>query len=84
MQAFSTPRWEDYEYNHINANPFGWLGNGWTQNELDNTINVDYLNDENIDFPIPEKVSLEENGHLVQREGKLINETLGVPFAARL
>lgn len=54
METLSHPRWEDYDYSYVNSNPFGWFGNGWTQNELDKKINVDYLNDENIDFPLPE------------------------------
>jgi hypothetical protein len=68
METFSHPRWEDYEYTYMNSNPFGWFGNGWTQNELDKRINVDYLNDENIDFPITEKIFLSGNGHSVERE----------------
>jgi hypothetical protein len=52
MATFAHPRWEDFEYVHRNANPFGWFGNGWTQNEIDKNINVDYLNAENIDFPV--------------------------------
>jgi len=67
MEAFSHPRWEDYEYSYVNSNPFGWFGNGWTQNELDKRINVDYLNDENIDFPLSEKVVFNNHGHTVER-----------------
>ncbi len=67
METFSHPRWEDYEYSYVNSNPFGWFGNGWTQNELDKRINVDYLNDENIDFPLSEKAVLNDHGHTVER-----------------
>jgi hypothetical protein len=67
MEAFSHARWEDYEYTYVNSNKFGWFGNGWTQNELDKKINVDYLNDENIDFPSPEKFIVSENGPTLKR-----------------
>ena len=52
----------------MNSNSFGWFGNGWTENELRKEINVDYLNDENIDFPSPEKVVLNSQGHTVERK----------------
>jgi len=68
MEALSHPRWEDFEYTYVNANPFGWMGNGWTQNELDKNINVDYLNVENIDFPRPQQVTVTTNGHVVETE----------------
>lgn len=73
MDAFSNPRWEDYEYTHVNSNPFGWFGNGWTLNEINKNINVDYLNDENIDYPLPQKVVIKENGHAVEREEPVAN-----------
>ncbi|KAJ5887739.1 hypothetical protein N7495_007780 [Penicillium taxi] len=53
IQAFKNPRWEDFEYSYFNDNPAGWLGDGWTENEKNNKINVDYLNDDRIDFPTP-------------------------------
>ncbi|CAI7582011.1 unnamed protein product [Penicillium bialowiezense] len=51
MKAFAHPRWEDFEYEYVNDNAFGWLGDGWTENEKQHTINVDYLDDDQIDFP---------------------------------
>lgn len=51
MEALAHPRWEDFNYTYIKRNPLGWFGNGWTVNERNKTINVDYLNEENIDFP---------------------------------
>jgi hypothetical protein len=56
MKSFAHPRWEDFEYEYIQDNPFGWIGNGWTRNEKENNVNVDYLDLDQIDFPtIPEK-----------------------------
>ncbi|KAJ5752204.1 hypothetical protein N7520_009121 [Penicillium odoratum] len=55
MAAFEHPRWEDFEYEYIGDNAMGWLGDGWTENEKRNKINVDYLDDEKIDFPKPIK-----------------------------
>ncbi|KAJ5143319.1 uncharacterized protein N7515_002106 [Penicillium bovifimosum] len=51
MNAFANPRWEDFEYEYVNDNASGWLGNGWTENERLNTIAVDYLDDDKVDFP---------------------------------
>lgn len=51
MQVLSNPRWEDFDYEYINENPLGWFGDGWTQNEKSGTINVDYLDEDQIDFP---------------------------------
>lgn len=52
MTALAHPRWEDFNYVYVDDNPFGWLGDGWTENEKHKRINVDYLNEENIDFPL--------------------------------
>jgi hypothetical protein len=57
MAAFEHPRWEDFEYEYIGDNAMGWLGDGWTENEKHNTINVDYLDDEKIDYPQPIRAS---------------------------
>lgn len=51
MKALSHPRWEDFEYDYEDDNPNSWLGNGETENEKNKTINVDYLDDEKVDFP---------------------------------
>ena len=51
MEVLRHPRWEDFDYKYLNDNPMGWFGDGWTANELNQCVNVDYLDDENIDFP---------------------------------
>ncbi|EYE97013.1 flavin-containing monooxygenase [Aspergillus ruber CBS 135680] len=51
MKALIHPRWEDYEYEYVNDNPNGWIGDGWTENEKYKKISVDYLDDDQIDFP---------------------------------
>ncbi|KIX06760.1 uncharacterized protein Z518_04736 [Rhinocladiella mackenziei CBS 650.93] len=51
MQALAYPRWEDFEYEFVNDNPGAWIGNGWTVNEREKKVNVDYLNYDKIDFP---------------------------------
>ncbi|KAJ5698972.1 hypothetical protein N7462_000977 [Penicillium macrosclerotiorum] len=56
MKVFSNPRWEDFEYEYVNDNPSGWFGDGWTENEKHNKIHVNYLDDEQVDFPQPAKV----------------------------
>ncbi|KAJ5772313.1 hypothetical protein N7520_002842 [Penicillium odoratum] len=51
MKVFSNPHLEDFEYEYLNNNPWGWIGDGWTENEKHKRINVDYLNEDQIDFP---------------------------------
>ena len=51
LNAMANPRWEDYEYEYVNDNPVGWLGDGWTENEKNKTISVDYLDDDKLDYP---------------------------------
>jgi hypothetical protein len=51
MKVLQHPRWEDFTYEYIHENPMGWFGDGWTANERNNCVNVDYLDYENIDFP---------------------------------
>ncbi|KAJ5732485.1 hypothetical protein N7493_003966 [Penicillium malachiteum] len=56
MKVFSNPHWEDFEYDYLNDNLMGWFGDGWTENERNDTINVDCLDDDQIDFPTPRMV----------------------------
>lgn len=51
MRAFTYPRWEDFSYEYGGNNAVGWLGDGWTENEKHDRINVNYLDDDQIDFP---------------------------------
>ena len=56
MKVFANPRWEDFDYEYVNDNPTGWFGDGWTENEKHDRINVNYLDDDQVDFPPPVKV----------------------------
>lgn len=51
MKVMAHPRWEDFEYQYINENPNGWLGDGWVEDEKNDNINVNYLDDDQIDYP---------------------------------
>ncbi|KAJ9643168.1 uncharacterized protein PV06_05556 [Exophiala oligosperma] len=51
MRALAHPRWEDFVYEYESENPATWIGNGWTVNERDKKVNVNYLNRDQIDFP---------------------------------
>ena len=51
MKVLTHPRWEDFEYEYTNGNLTGWIGNGWTMDEKNKTVNVNYLNHDQIDFP---------------------------------
>ena len=43
IEALRSPRWEDFEYEYVgenkregkSANRMGWLGNGWSMNQLE-------------------------------------------------
>lgn len=45
------PRWEDYEYEYVDNNAIAWLGDGWTEAEKKHEIRVDYLDDDQVDYP---------------------------------
>lgn len=51
LKTLAHPRWEDYTYDYVDNNPNGWIGDGWTMNEKNKVINVDYLDDDQMDFP---------------------------------
>ena len=53
IKTLSNPRWEDFQYEYVNDNPNGWLGDGWSQDEKDENIKIDYLDDDAINFPRP-------------------------------
>jgi hypothetical protein len=57
MKALAHPRWEDFDYEYEDDIQCGWLGNGWTVNEKNKTVKVDYLNHDQIDFPPAKSVS---------------------------
>ncbi|KAL4772701.1 hypothetical protein BDW60DRAFT_216331 [Aspergillus nidulans var. acristatus] len=62
MKALAHPRWEDYTYDYVNDNPNGWLGDGWAEDERNGIISVDYLDDDQVDFPTSVTVKQELNG----------------------
>jgi hypothetical protein len=77
VQALANPRWEDYRYEFVHENANGWFGDGWTENEKNKSINVDYLDYENIDFPSPAVLAVNNgNGHSEKTANGLSN---GVP-----
>lgn len=51
MKVLAHPRWEDFTYEYVHDNPSGWMGDGYTVDEKNKTVSVDYLDDEQIDFP---------------------------------
>lgn len=65
MRALEHPRWEDFVYEYVHDNPYGWIGNGWTLEEKEKRVRVDYLNRDQIDYPpVPtaDEVEPRENG----------------------
>lgn len=64
IEALRSPRWEDYEYEYLpeedgsEQNQLGWLGNGWSVNQLEERDLAWYLVPEFQDppvAPLPEK-----------------------------
>jgi len=35
IQVLAHPRWEDFTYEASNSNRFGWVGNGWSKEEVE-------------------------------------------------
>jgi hypothetical protein len=35
-KALEKPRLEDFEYEYVDGNDFGWLGDGWSERETKN------------------------------------------------
>ncbi|KAF3402375.1 putative sterigmatocystin biosynthesis monooxygenase stcW [Talaromyces pinophilus] len=60
LKTFSNPRWEDFEYEYINDNPNGWIGDGWTAAEKLRSFDVNYLDDDQVDFPTPVEVEVKK------------------------
>ena len=42
IKALSEPRWEDFEYSHVDDNGTGWLGNGCTLADIDAKADKSY------------------------------------------
>ncbi|TKA62678.1 hypothetical protein B0A49_09983 [Cryomyces minteri] len=64
IEALRSPRWEDYEYEYLEeedgrpGNQLAWLGNGWTQNQVENRDLAWYLTPmflEKPAYPLPEE-----------------------------
>ena len=45
VKALEKPRWEDYDYEYADGNPFGWFGNGWSERDSDETMDRAYYLD---------------------------------------
>ena len=81
IEALRSPRWEDYEYEYLpgpndealdagkkgRVNAMGWLGNGWSQNQLDQTHMAWYLEPRFIDPMRPVSPRPEENPEFTAR-----------------
>lgn len=68
LKTFSNPRWEDFEYEYINDNPNGWIGDGWTAAEKVGSFDVNYLDDDQIDFPTPVEEEVKKEGEKEEPE----------------
>ena len=54
MQAMENVRWEDYDYEYIDGNEFGWFGDGWSVRDRgDEMARTYYLDGQNmLDWPL--------------------------------
>merc|ERR1712093_575625 len=43
IQVLAHPRWEDFTYEASNSNRFGWVGNGWSKEEVEGGDTAYYL-----------------------------------------
>lgn len=56
IETLRSPRWEDYEYIYADEgdqshNQLAWLGNGWSELQLNGGDISYYIDPENVDFP---------------------------------
>jgi hypothetical protein len=56
IETLRSPRWEDYEYIYRNDSPternrLAWLGNGWSEQQLNNGDMAYYVDPAYVDFP---------------------------------
>jgi hypothetical protein len=45
IKALEKPRWEDFDYEYVDGNPFGWFGNGWSEADADEKMDRAYYLD---------------------------------------
>ena len=45
IQVLDNPRWEDFEYEYVDGNGFGWFGNGWSERDHGNDMARTYYLD---------------------------------------
>ena len=49
IQVLESPRWEDFEYQYVDGNEFGWFGNGWSVRDRgDEMARTYYLDGQNM------------------------------------
>ena len=60
IRALERPRWEDFEYEYVDGNPWGWFGDGWSERDRDNAADKTYYLDGQrmLDQPLLERVGL--------------------------
>ncbi|KAJ9642218.1 hypothetical protein H2204_002587 [Knufia peltigerae] len=66
--VFKHPRWEDFEYKlreETDDNPLAWIGNGFTEKQVNGEFTSGYLDEAYVPVEIPweKKASVEMNGH---------------------
>ena len=45
IRALENPRWEDYDYEYVDGNSFGWFGNGWSERDSNEKLDRGYYLD---------------------------------------
>ncbi|KAF6232532.1 hypothetical protein HO173_009200 [Letharia columbiana] len=71
IQALDQVRWEDFDYEYVDGNEFGWFGDGWSERDRSNEISKTYYLDRQgmLDWPL-DKTQAIKNGHGAMNENK--------------
>ena len=60
VRALERPRWEDFEYEYVDGNEFGWIGDGWSKGDrVEGADTTYYLNNlQMLHEPLGERTGL--------------------------
>ena len=42
IRTFQQPRWEDFDYEYVDGNHFGWIGSGWSEGDFGDAESKSY------------------------------------------
>jgi hypothetical protein len=71
VRALDKPRWEDWDYEYVDGNPFGWFGNGWSKRDADEKLDRGYYLDGT--KMVYEPLGLNQNGLVAEMRERVEN-----------